>query len=211
MGVKRLVCLASGRGSNFAAIADAVREGAIAQARIAGLVSNNPDAPALGLAKERGIPTRVVASRDFRSAGKLDRDRYEAELEKAVAFFAPDFVLLAGYMLFLGPRLLKAYPNRIVNIHPSLLPSFRGLHAQAQALDAGVRWAGCTVHFVNEELDGGPILAQSVVEVLDDDTEETLSARLLPIEHATYVKAVKRICEEPFEIRGNRVLWKTPR
>ena len=187
----RILVLASGRGSNFAAIADAVRDGLIPGAQLVALITNRAEAPALGLARDRGIATRVVESARFRAGGNLDRDSYESQILEALSGFHPDLVCLAGYMLLLGPTLLKAFTARIVNIHPSLLPSFRGLHAQRQAIEAGVEWAGCTVHRVIEELDAGPILAQGIVRVLPGDTEETLSTRLLPIEHETYVRALR--------------------
>lgn len=203
MGIK-LVILASGRGTNFAAIADAAASGNL-PATIAGLVTNNATAPALGLARERGIPAFIVDSERFRVNKKLDRVAYETELSKVVARIAPDFICLAGYMLLLGETFVHAWPNRILNIHPSLLPAFKGLRAQKQALDYGCRWTGCTVHFVNEELDAGAIVLQDVVEIREGDTEETLVQRLLPIEHRTYLAALEKLCTKSYRIEGRHV------
>jgi phosphoribosylglycinamide formyltransferase-1 len=207
----RIVVLASGRGSNFAALADAIARGELPNAQIVGLVCNRPEAPALDLARTRKIPATVLDSKSFGKGKRFDRPAYEEALVSAVERLEPELICLAGYMLLLGKAMLEKWTSRIVNIHPSLLPSFPGLAAQKQALEYGVRWTGCTVHFVDEHLDAGPFVAQETLEILDEDTDDTLSARLLPIEHRTYVKAVRRLCNERYEIVGRRVKWLGPR
>jgi len=193
MGVKWLF-LASGRGSNFQAVAQAVQAGTLPQTTLIGLVSNRADAPALDIARGLAIPTSVVESRSFRTPdGKWDRAAYEAALESCIAGYAPDWIALGGYMLLLGEKIVRRWSNRIVNIHPSLLPAFPGLNAQRQALEAGVAWTGCTVHLVNEALDAGAIVEQARLEILEGETEASLTERLLPLEHATYVRAVERL------------------
>ena len=189
-----LVVFASGRGSNFAAIAEAIAQGRIPHARIRALICNNPGANAIQLAAERQIPTEVVPWKTFRRNAEFDRPAYERALVAATKKYSPDLICLAGYTLLLGKTALAEWPNRMINIHPSLLPAFKGLRAQKQALDYGVKWTGCTVHFVSEDLDAGPIIAQSPIEVREGDTEETLTQRLLPIEHETYIEALKRLC-----------------
>jgi len=203
----RLVILASGRGSNFSAIAEAIRQKKIPGAEIVGLVSNNPEAPALLLAREKGIPTTIIDAKSFGRGKLFDRASYESALIEVVHRLSPDLICLAGYMLLLGESFLKHWPNQIVNIHPSLLPSFRGLRAQKQALDYGVQWTGCTVHWVNEELDGGPIIAQEILEVLPQDDEDSLSTRLLEVEHRTYIKALGMLCSQAYQIDGRRMRW----
>ncbi len=191
----RVLCLASGRGSNFAAILAAIIQKKIPTAELVGLVTNNPAAPAIEIAKRSSIPVVVVDCGLYRTGGKLDRAVYEKELLPKLEALRPDLICLAGYTLLLGREIIERYPDQILNIHPSLLPSFKGLHAQRQALEAGVKWSGCTVHFVNHELDGGTIIEQSVLRIDDHETEDSLSRRLLPIEHETYVKALQKVAK----------------
>ncbi|HEY3053803.1 MAG TPA: phosphoribosylglycinamide formyltransferase [Thermoanaerobaculia bacterium] len=181
----RLAVLLSGRGSNFAAIHQAiVRQ--VLDAKIVAVISNRGDAPGIARAREWGYPTHVIDNRDFH-----DRAAHEREILQILEQAKPDFIVLAGYMRLLSSSFIAAYRNRIVNIHPSLLPAFPGVDAQAQALAHGVKVSGCTVHFVDESLDGGPIIVQRCVEVRDDDTVEALSARILQQEHIAYVDALK--------------------
>jgi phosphoribosylglycinamide formyltransferase-1 len=198
----RLGILISGRGSNMIALADATREGRVPQAQIAIVISDQPDAAGLARAKECGLKTLVI-QRCGRS-----REEHDREIVSALQAHEVDLVCLAGYMRLLSPYFIEACRNRILNIHPSLLPCFPGLDAQRQALEAGVKWSGCTVHFVDETLDGGPIIAQRVVPVLDDDTEETLSARILEQEHQLYAEAVALVVSGKCEVVGRRVLRK---
>src|SRR2546428_9782346 len=180
----RLGILISDRGSNMIALADATREGRLPNAQIAIVISDQPDAAGLARAKERGLKTLVI-ERLGRS-----REAHDREIVSALKAHEVNLVCLAGYMRLLSSDFIEAYRNRILNIHPSLLPCFPGLDAPRQALAHGVKWSGCTVHFVDETLDGGPIIAQRVVPVLDDDTEETLSTRILEQEHVLYAEAV---------------------
>lgn len=184
MKAARLAILISGRGSNMVALADAVDDGRIPNAEIAIVISDQADAAGLDKAKERGIETLVIE--------RQGRKREEHDLEIAATLRAKrvDLVCLAGYMRVLSPEFIDAYRGRILNIHPSLLPAFPGLDAQKQALEHGVESSGCTVHFVDETLDGGPIIAQRVVPVRDDDTVESLSARILIEEHQLYPETV---------------------
>ena len=191
--------LISGRGSNMLAIADAVSEGRIPGARICVVVSDKPTAAGLGHAAERGIETLVVERR-----GRT-REEHEREIIAALSAREVELVCLAGYMRFLSPCFVEEFRGRVMNIHPSLLPAFPGLDAQRQALAHGVKFSGCTVHFVDETLDGGPIITQRVVSVLDDDTEETLSARILVEEHKAYPEAIALVASGNYEISGRRV------
>ena len=183
----RIGILISGRGSNMVALVDAIGDGRIPNAEIAVVISDQPDARGLVKARDRGIET-VVIERSGRRREEHDREIVTALRERRV-----DLVCLAGYMRVLSGEFLKAFPRRILNIHPSLLPSFPGLEAQKQALDSKARVSGCTVHFVDETLDGGPIIAQRVVPVLDDDTVESLSVRILAEEHQLYPEAVAMV------------------
>src|SRR5437016_4173064 len=185
----RLGILISGRGSNMVALADAVAEGRIPNAEISVVVSDRANAAGLVKAKERGIETLVVERR-----GRT-REEHDREIVEALQARNIDLVCLAGYMRILSRGFIDAYRGRILNIHPSLLPSFPGLDAQKQALEHGVKWTGCTVHFVDETLDGGPIILQRVVPVHEDDTVETLSARILIEEHKLYPEAVVLVLE----------------
>jgi phosphoribosylglycinamide formyltransferase 1 len=197
--VKRLAILLSGRGSNFRAIHEAIGRGEI-DAAIAAVISNRPDAPGLAWGEAAGLKTAAISHRDFAS-----REEHERAVIAAIEAAGADLVVLAGYMRLLSPLFVDAFRNRIVNIHPSLLPSFPGVNAQGQALAHGVKVAGCTVHFVDETLDNGPIVVQRTVEVQDDDTEESLSARILEQEHLAYPEAIRRLCSEPYVVEGRRV------
>jgi phosphoribosylglycinamide formyltransferase 1 len=197
---KRIGVLLSGRGSNFEALADSITANRIPNAEIAIVISNREGAPGLDRAKSRNIATRAIPSKG------LEREAYDRQVVAVLQEYKVDLVCLAGYMRLLSPYFVAAFPNAILNIHPSLLPSFPGLESQRQALEYGVKFAGCTVHFVDENLDAGPIVLQSVVPVKDDDTEETLSARILQEEHRIYSEAVKIVLEQKFKIEGRHVL-----
>jgi phosphoribosylglycinamide formyltransferase-1 len=196
----RIGVLLSGRGSNFEALADSVSAGRIPNAEIAVVISNKPGAPGLERAAARNIPARAIPSKG------LEREAYDRQVAAVLHEYKVDLICLAGYMRLLSPYFVAAFPQRILNIHPSLLPSFPGLESQKQALDYGVKFAGCTVHFVDENLDAGPIILQSAVPVLDSDDEHTLSARILKEEHRIYTQAVKIILEGNYKIAGRRVL-----
>jgi len=197
---KRIGVLLSGRGSNFEALADSVSAGHIPNAEIAVVISNQPNAAGLQKAEARGIPARLIPSKG------LQREAYDRQVVAVLQENKVDLICLAGYMRLLSPYFVAAFPQKILNIHPSLLPSFPGLESQKQALDHGVKFAGCTVHFVDENLDAGPIILQAVVPVLDSDDEHTLSARILKEEHRIYSEAVKFILEGKYRIEGRRVL-----
>jgi phosphoribosylglycinamide formyltransferase-1 len=182
--------LISGRGSNMVALVDAVRSGEIPDSEVAVVISDKPDAPGIEKARARGVKTIVIERR-----GRT-REEHDAEIIAELQTREVELVCLAGYMRLLSKGFIDAFENRIVNIHPSLLPSFPGLDAQRQALEAGAKISGCTVHFVNEDLDAGPIILQRTVEVKDDDTAETLAARILEHEHGAYVEAVRRIAAD---------------
>jgi phosphoribosylglycinamide formyltransferase 1 len=197
---KRIGVLLSGRGSNFEALADSVAAGRITGAEIAVVVSNREGAPGIEKAKERGIAARVIPSKG------LEREAYDRQVVAVLNERKVDLVCLAGYMRLLSPFFVASFPNRILNIHPSLLPSFPGLESQRQALEYGVKFAGCTVHFVDENLDAGPIVLQATVPVRDDDTEETLASRILAEEHRIYTEAVRIVLEGKYKIVGRRVV-----
>jgi len=187
--MKNIVILISGRGSNMEAIVRAcASEGW--NARVAAVVSNRPDAAGLEFAKARGIATVVVDHKGF-----AQRDEFDAELARVVEGFSPDVLALAGFMRILSPGFVARFEGRMVNIHPSLLPSFTGLHTHRRAIEAGCKLAGTTVHFVTSELDHGPIIAQAIVPILPGDTEDTLSARVLGREHAIYPRAIRWLVE----------------
>jgi len=196
----RIGVLLSGRGSNFEALADSVSAGRIPNAEISVAISNKPGAPGLERAAARNIPARAIPSKG------LEREAYDRQVAAVLHEYKVDLVCLAGYMRLLSPYFVAAFPQRILNIHPSLLPSFPGLESQKQALDYGVKFAGCTVHFVDENLDAGPIILQSAVAVLDSDDEHTLSERILKEEHRIYTQAVKIILEGNYKIAGRRVI-----
>lgn len=187
----RLAVLLSGRGSNFEAIADAVESGRIPRAQIVAVISDVPEARGLARAHDRGLPAFSVGASEF--AGRVAR---EAQILAVLEDTNPDLVCLAGYMRILSRDFVGRYRGRILNIHPALLPSFPGLDAQRQALEAGARVSGCTVHFVDEGTDSGPIVLQLQVPVLAGDTEESLSARILEQEHLAYPEAIARVLEE---------------
>ena len=197
---KRIGVLLSGRGSNFAALADSISQGRIPGAEIAVVISNREGAPGIDRANSRGIATRVIPSKG------LERETYDRQLVAVLHERKVDLVCLAGYMRLISPYFVAAFPQRILNIHPSLLPSFPGLESQRQALEYGAKFAGCTVHFVDENLDAGPIVLQATVPVEDSDTEATLSARILKEEHRIYSEAVRIVLEGRFTIVGRRVL-----
>lgn len=196
---KRLGILLSGRGSNFLAIADAVATGRL-HAEIAVVISNRPGAPGIDAAAARGLNACVLPSRG------LDREIYDRQLVAELEANRVDLVCLAGYMRLLSGYFIRSFPLRILNIHPSLLPAFPGLDAQHQALEQGVKYSGCTVHFVDEGLDSGPIVKQAVVPVLDDDTADSLSARILTEEHRIYSEAIALVCSRRYRIDGRRVI-----
>src|ERR1700730_7702978 len=197
---KRIGVLLSGRGSNFVALADSVAAGRIPNAEIAIVISNREGAPGIDKAKQRGIPTRVIPSKG------LEREAFDRQVVEVLNEHQVDLICLAGYMRLLSPYFVASFPNRILNIHPSLLPSFPGLESQRQALEYGVKFAGCTVHFVDENLDAGPIVLQATVPVRDEDTEETLASRILAEEHRIYTEAVRIVLEGKFKIVGRRVI-----
>ena len=197
---KRIGVLLSGRGSNFVALAESVAAGRIPDAEIALVVSNREGAAGIEKANARGIATRVIPSKGLQRE-EHDRQVVAALLEKGV-----ELVCLAGYMRLLSPLFVRAFPGKILNVHPSLLPAFPGLEAQRQALEHGVKVTGCTVHFVDENLDAGPIIKQAIVEIRDDDTAETLSERILREEHRIYSEAVKIVLSGAFKIDGRRVI-----
>jgi phosphoribosylglycinamide formyltransferase 1 len=186
--------LISGRGSNLGAVLSAIEEGALA-ARVSIVISNKPDAAGLVRAREAGVPTRVIAHKDH-----ADRASFDAALVDALRQSSVDLVVLAGFMRLLTPVFLDAFPDRVVNIHPSLLPAFPGVDAQAQAIAYGARVSGCTVHLVDAGTDTGPILAQAAVPVLEGDDADALAARILPREHALLVKAIGWIAKGLVEV-----------
>ena len=195
----RLGILLSGRGSNFEAIATNIAAGTI-DAEIAAVVSNRPEARGLETARRSGLPAVCIPSKG------LDREVYDRMVLEELAARRVELVCLAGFMRLLSAAFIRAYPNRILNIHPSLLPAFPGLDAQRQAWEHGVRLTGCTVHFVDEQLDSGPILIQAPVPVMDDDTVETLSARILKEEHRIYSEALRMVIGGKYRIEGRRVI-----
>jgi phosphoribosylglycinamide formyltransferase-1 len=197
---KRIGILLSGRGSNFEALAESVGAGRIPNAEIAVVVSNREGAPGIEKAKARGLETRVIPSKG------LEREAYDRQVVAVLKEKRVDLVCLAGFMRLLSPYFVVEFRNRILNIHPSLLPSFPGLEAQRQALEYGVKWSGCSVHFVDENLDAGPIVAQSVVQIRDDDTPDSLSARILAEEHRIYTEAVNIVLGGKYRIEGRRVI-----
>jgi len=197
---KRIGVLLSGRGSNFEALADSICVGRIPNAEIAIVLSNREGAPGIDRARARGLASRVIPSKG------LEREAYDRQVVAALREASVELICLAGYMRLLSPYFVAAFPLRILNIHPSLLPSFPGLESQKQALEYGVKFAGCTVHFVDENLDAGPIVLQAIVPVDDHDTEGTLSARILKEEHRIYTEAVKIILAGNYKIEGRRVI-----
>jgi phosphoribosylglycinamide formyltransferase 1 len=198
--VTRLGVLLSGRGSNFLAIAEAIAQGRLKQAEIAIVISNRSDAPGIAAAHSLGFPTQVIESRG------RQRAEQDAEIIAALEAHRVDLVCLAGYMRLLSPQFVRAFPQRILNIHPSLLPAFPGLDAQSQALAYGVTISGCTVHFVDEELDHGVIVLQKTVPVLPQDDQPTLAARILAQEHVAYTEAIARVLSGKYCVAGRRYI-----
>ncbi|MBA3785202.1 MAG: phosphoribosylglycinamide formyltransferase [Acidobacteria bacterium] len=194
--------LISGRGSNMVAIVEAIQSGSIPDSEVVAVISDKTSAEGLIRAKERRIETLVITRK-----GRT-REEHDAEFVIELKKRDVELVCLAGYMRLLSSDFIRAFPNRITNIHPSLLPSFKGLDAQRQAIEYGVKVSGCTVHFVDEDLDHGAIVAQKTVEVFDNDTTETLSARILEHEHALYIEALTRIVKRNFEIVGRKVIFR---
>jgi phosphoribosylglycinamide formyltransferase 1 len=197
---KRIGVLLSGRGSNFEALAASVASGRIPNAEIAIALTNREDARGIEKARALGIEARVISSKG------LEREAYDKLVVAALQEKRVELVCLAGYMRLLSPQFVAAFHNRILNIHPSLLPAFPGLEAQRQALEHGAKFSGCTVHFVDENLDAGPIVSQACVPIEDSDTPETLSERILREEHRIYAEAVRIVLEGKFRVEGRRVL-----
>ncbi len=198
----KLGVLISGNGSNLQSIIDNIEKGSL-KAVIKTVISNNPDAYGLTRAKNHGIPCVVLKNGDYKK-----KEDYDAQLVKILKDNGVELVALAGFMRIITPALLKAFPGRILNIHPALLPSFPGLHGQKQAVEYGVKVSGCTVHFVDEGVDTGPIIIQSAVPVMDNDTEDTLAARILKEEHKIYPQAINLFAGGRLEIKGRKVFIK---
>lgn len=199
----RIGILISGRGSNMSAIAQAVADGVIRDSQVAVVISDKRSAAGLERAKELGLIAKYLPR-----IGKT-REEHDKEIIAELRAYRVELVCLAGYMRLLSKGFISAFPDKIINIHPSLLPAFPGLDAQKQAIEYGVKVSGCTVHFVDEHLDHGAIIAQKVVKVKDDDTPESLSARILELEHALYVESVKRIVEGNYEIVGRKIIGRS--
>ncbi|MCE5211746.1 MAG: phosphoribosylglycinamide formyltransferase [Deltaproteobacteria bacterium] len=195
----KLGVLISGNGSNLQSIIDHIEKGSL-QAVIKIIISNNPDAYGLSRAKKHGIPFVVLKNGNFKN-----KEDFDAELVRILKDNGVELVILAGFMRIISPDFIKAFSGKIMNIHPALLPSFPGLHGQRQAVEYGVKFSGCTVHFVNEGVDTGPIIIQSAVPVLDDDTEDTLAARILKEEHRIYPQAIQLFADGKLEIKGRKV------
>jgi len=200
---KNIGILLSGRGSNFVAIADNIDAGRIPGARIAVVISNRPDAPGIEIARQRGLDARVIPSK-----GK-QREEHDREVVSVLKEKNVELVCLAGYMRLLSAWFVQQFPNRVLNIHPALLPSFPGLEAQKQAFEYGVKVSGCTVHFVDEQLDHGAIIVQKAVPVYDSDDEHSLADRILEQEHIAYSEAIRIVLEGNYEIAGRRVVHRT--
>jgi phosphoribosylglycinamide formyltransferase-1 len=198
--MKSLGILLSGRGSNFVAIADSIDASRISGAQIAVVISNKPDAPGVAIARARGLTALVIPSKG------RSREEHDREVVFALKEHKIDLICLAGYMRLLSPWFVQQFPRRILNIHPSLLPAFPGLEAQEQAFAYGVKVSGCTVHFVDEELDHGPIIVQKAVAVHDGDDEHTLAARILEQEHVAYTEAINIVLRGDFKIAGRRLI-----
>lgn len=202
--LKKIGILLSGRGSNFEAIADSIQSGRL-PAEIAVVISNRADAPGLESARRRGLNARLIPSK-----GRA-REEHDAEVVAALKEAQVDLVCLAGYMRLLSADFIRAFPNRILNVHPSLLPAFPGMEAQKQALEYGVKVSGCTVHFVDEHLDHGPIILQKMVPVMEGDDVHTLSARILEQEHLAYSEAIGLVLSGEIEVQERKVVRKSAR
>ena len=196
---KRIAVIASGRGSNFQAVIDAIKAGTV-PATCAALITDNPKAYAIERAEQAQIPVIIVEYAAFPS-----RVEYERALLAAMQRVNPDLFVLAGYMRIVGEEIVHAFSGRMINIHPALLPSFTGLHAQRQAVEYGVKVSGCTVHFVDESLDGGPVILQQCVPVLEGDDEDVLAERILAYEHRCLPEAIRLFCEDRLVIEGRKV------
>src|SRR5713101_4713588 len=203
--MKSLGILLSGRGSNFVAIADSIDAGRVKNAGIAVVISNLADAPGGAAARQRGLNTLVIPSK-----GKA-REEHDREVVAVLQQHKVDLICLAGYMRLLSPWFVQQFPRQILNIHPSLLPAFPGLEAQEQAFAYGVKVSGCTVHFVDDELDHGPIIVQQAIDVLDNDDEHTLADRILQREHIAYTEAIKIVLKGNYRILGRRMVRTTAR
>jgi phosphoribosylglycinamide formyltransferase 1 len=201
MSKLRIAVLVSGRGSNLQAIIDNIEKGLL-RAEIAVVISDQPEAYSLERARKHNIPAIPLSAKGYK--GK--REEYDALLVKELQKHRVELVCLAGFMRIITPALIKAFPSRILNIHPALLPAFPGLHVQKAALEHGVKFSGCTVHFVDEDMDTGPIIIQAVVPVLDNDTEDSLSERILKQEHKIYSRAIQLYAEGRLKIAGRRVM-----
>jgi phosphoribosylglycinamide formyltransferase-1 len=199
----KLGVLISGNGSNLQSIIDHIEKGKL-KAVIKIVISNNPDAFGIPRAQKHKIKTEILKQKDFKSKEEFDQNIIKILQENSV-----DLVVLAGFMRIISPAFLRAFPHRIMNIHPALLPSFPGLHAQKQAFDYGAKLTGCTVHFVDEGVDTGPIIIQAVVPVYDDDTQESLTERILEEEHRTYPQAIQLFADGKLQIQGRKVLIKS--
>ncbi len=197
--MKKLGILLSGRGSNFESIARAVQDGMI-PAEIAVVIANQPEACGIAKAKDMGLRSLCIPSKG------RQREEYDRDMVKILENYGVDLVCMAGFMRILGPYFIEAFPSRILNIHPSLLPAFPGLDGQRQALEWGVKFSGCTVHIVDKSLDGGPIIQQAVVPILNNDTEEALSQRILKEEHRIYPEAIRLMINEQIRVEGRRVV-----
>ena len=197
----RIAVLLSGRGSNFQSIHAAIARGDL-RAEIVAVISNRADAPGIERARSLALPSHVIEHKSFAT-----RSAHEEAVLQVLDAARPDFIVLAGYMRLLSAAFVARYHSRILNIHPSLLPAFPGVDAQAQALAYGVKVSGCTVHFVDEHLDAGPIIVQRSVEVRDDDTAATLSARILEQEHTAYVEALEKLSTKEWRVEGRRVVF----
>jgi len=199
--LKKLGILLSGRGSNFEAIADSIQAGRL-PAVIAIVISNRADAPGLEAARRRGLNAKLIPSKG------RQREEHDSEMIAALKEAGVDLICLAGYMRLLSPGFIRAFPNRILNIHPSLLPAFPGLEAQKQAIEYGAKVSGCTVHFVDETLDNGPVILQKTVPVLEGDDEHSLAARILEQEHIAYTEALRLLLSGEVEVQGRKVVRK---
>jgi phosphoribosylglycinamide formyltransferase-1 len=202
-GLLKLGVLISGNGSNLQSIVDHIEEGSL-KAIIKIVISNNPEAYGITRAKKHEIPVVILKNGDFKN-----KEEFDLELIRILKNNYVDLVILAGFMRIITPTLLKAFPHKIMNIHPALLPSFPGIHGQKQALEYGVKLSGCTVHFIDEGVDTGPIIMQKAVQVFDNDTEEILAARILKEEHRIYSQAIQLFAEGKIEIKGRKVRIKT--
>jgi len=199
--LKKLGILLSGRGSNFEAIADSIQAGRL-PAEISIVISNRADAPGLEAARRRGLNAKLIPSKG------RQREEHDAEMIAALKEAGVDLICLAGYMRLLSPAFIRAFPNRILNIHPSLLPAFPGLEAPKQAIEYGAKVSGCTVHFVDETLDNGPVILQKTVPVLESDDEHSLAARILEQEHIAYTEALRLLLSGEVEVQGRNVVRK---